>query len=186
MIHSKNTDNNLDDAIQILRCWQILDFLNQSGITEEKAKPGKKEELKKNIKKQVRIYNIDKDINMLYRILTDYEKSSQSQGFTFYIGRVKRQECIKSLAQCIRTNELNLVNSNDEYLPWITFQINKEGQYTKNSFAVSPILWALHTVHHMKDADFKTMAGELTIEKYNSFIEGKNLKIEHPTEERLQ
>lgn len=179
IINQKNEDNHLDKTVEIIHCWQILDFLNQSGISVNKEGY-----IGKNIyAKQVIVHTVDELYNRIKvsekGVLEKTGNKYKLQHMTFYIGRSKRQECIRFLADSLGYKNLDEIEPNGEYLPWITFQVNNQGVYIEKSFSISPVLWALHQSH--KDDSIERLSSELTNETYNAFINGTN--SEFPTEE---
>lgn len=131
-------------VLEILDYWKIIEFLSQKNIPQQDSK------YKKSIdKKEIFIelksfdFNIREQLNKDKRENSDY--SSIGEDFSYCVGKIKRNTVVEYLAQYIENkNESPEVSYNEnEAIAWCSFKTDLNGAYIKDSFQLSPILWAI-------------------------------------------
>lgn len=69
---------------------------------------------------------------------------------TIYLGKIKREVCIKKLIARLGIKEDNRPETSVDHIALASFQVTPDGNYIDNSLSISPILWA---VTNIKDTD---------------------------------
>lgn len=151
-------------AEKVLDYWFTIEFLGQDSyeaVTE--AKTIKKNfELfkklspdKKNSRKQISIFQDLEEQSDIYSTIISHAPDCNMAtwgNLTFFIGKVKRQDCIEKLADILKVNLQQAEKSGDE-IPVLSFQCDSKGKYIKNSISLSTIVWSLAQLSHKPDQE---------------------------------
>ena len=141
--------------LEILDYWKMIEFLSQKNIPEQDFKNKKIieqiENGEKTNKNKIEIFielnspyfNIREQLYKDERNYSDY--LSIGEDFSYCIGKIKRNTIVEYLAQYIKNkNESHEVSYNEnEAIAWCSFKTDSKGVYIKDSFQLSPILWAI-------------------------------------------
>ena len=134
-------------VLEILKYWKIIEFLNQKDIPNLNLKRQKIDNKKDKIEIFVTLNSSDFDVtNQLNDDANKYsEYKVVEESISYCIGKIKRN----TIVECLK----NLTNNKDKFIEteyndqnaiaWFSFKTDKKGFYLKNSFQLSPILWAL-------------------------------------------
>lgn len=149
-------------AVDILEYWQIIEFLEQVSYEESTGKTTLSKSLvqhkqnRKNADKTkkpttqltgYRLWEKEQTIcQMLQREASECEMPLWDNS-TVYIGRAKRQACIAEIAKSLSGNLSRQIEDNKDDIAVLCFQCSEEGNYVKNTISLSPVLWALKTIH---------------------------------------
>uniref|UniRef100_UPI0025D0CFE0 hypothetical protein n=1 Tax=uncultured Streptococcus sp. TaxID=83427 RepID=UPI0025D0CFE0 len=138
---------NKAKELQILDYWYINEFLNQNSLEDEKIRQEAEIKLSssENIKKVTYCISLNKgeDFFSELKATINIHKMKVWSNITVYLGKVKREFCIKKIAKILGSKEERPEESND-YIAWASLQLNSDGAYVEDSFDLSPILWALN------------------------------------------
>lgn len=145
-----------EQVLEILDYWKTMELLGQVDLPSESFDNKKViERIKKG--QQVAAEKIE-----LFADITDpnhhdieeiieednerYEKFPTVGNEIFYcIGEVGRNDCVEYLSKCIDNSEEmpELAYPQKSAITWGSFKTDTEGNYVKNSFQLSPLMWAL-------------------------------------------
>ena len=138
---------NKAKELQILDYWYINEFLNQNSLEDEKIRQEAEIKLSssENIKKVTYCISLNKgeDFFSELKATINLHKMKVWSNITVYLGKMKRECCIKKIAKILGSKEERPEESND-YIAWASLQLNSDGAYVEDSFDLSPILWALN------------------------------------------
>lgn len=131
-------------VLEILNYWKMIEFLSQKNIPEQDSKYKKSvDKVEIFIKLTSFDFNIKGQLDKDERNCSDY--LSIEENFSYCIGRIKRNTIIEYLSQYIENkNESPELSYNEnEAIAWCSFKTDLKGVYIKDSFQLSPILWAI-------------------------------------------
>lgn len=134
-------------VLEILKYWKIIEFLNQKDIPNLNLKRQKIDNKKDKIEIFVTLNSSNFDVtNQLNDDANKYsEYKVVEKSISYCIGKIKRNiivECLKNLTN--NKDKFIETEYNDQNaIAWFSFKTDKKGFYLKNSFQLSPILWAL-------------------------------------------
>ena len=149
-------------AVDILEYWRIIELLEQVSYEDSTGRTKLSESLKQHKENKKNEDKTKKPATQLtgYRL---WEKGQticpmlQSEASecemplwdnsTVYIGRAKRQACIAEIAKALGENLSQQIEDNRDDIAVLCFQCSEEGRYVKNTISLSPVLWALKTIH---------------------------------------
>lgn len=123
----------------------------------------------------------DKSIDQIVKREAD-ECGMQLWGnITFYIGKVKRERCIESIAKIVAcdVNDLKPEKSSDS-IAVVSLQLSPEGKYVENSLSLSTVIWALNAIKN-ENANLSEI---ISSSKYQMDVKG--LGKTHFNEEKTQ
>ena len=160
-------------AIKILRYWYLVEFLNQSEFPRSKSMQENKD------RKRLSIYHdITSGTNGISEMLCADARKYQDLsgivgGISVYIGKIERQVCLEFISTHFDGVE-ELPEIDHGHIALMALRFDKEGRYIRNSFSLSPILWAIAQLNSVRGKlDEEKLAQLLAIEKYkedkNSF-----------------
>ncbi len=158
-------DTNRGEALKaVLNYWYIMEFLNQGKFPRwsEKDKKIAEKVSKKSVKanesqkydiQKLHIFckaePVSKDIYQVVRDCAEKYEMKRWGNITIYVGRIKRELCIKSMAASL--GELDeRIEKSIEKIAWISLQTNPDLKYVERSFSLSPVIWAMN---QLKDAN---------------------------------
>ena len=100
---------------------------------------------------------------------------------TFYIGKIKREKCIESIAKVI-TNPGNAVSTekSSDRIAVLSLQLNPEGKYIEDSLSLSTVIWALNALKNEK----ANLSEVISSKKYQ--IDVKDLSDTYFDEDKTQ
>lgn len=144
-------------VLEILDYWKTIELLNQVDIPQES------EDNKKVVKKITRGELIDSSLDKISiftslnvpsidlsdKLKTDKEKFSRFPGegadLSFLFGRIKRNDMVDYLAKFVKNHDEqpDIAYPKRSEIAWFSFKTDSEGIYQKNSFQLSPLLWAI-------------------------------------------
>jgi len=162
MTKDSNNISNRQIASQVLDYWFAVEFLAQESYDvctdEEKIKRNliKFKKADVNAKKKYKQLLVFEDLNSnedLYSIIKKQAQASRLPlwgNLTFYVGKVKRQECIEKLAKRLGV-KLEQAEKSFDYIPVLSFQCDNKGGYIKHSLSLSTILWSLSQVAQIEN-----------------------------------
>lgn len=146
-------------AKEVLDYWFAIEFLGQDSIEDCTEATRLSRELRKYrraslAEKRKSAYltvfeKINESTDIRAKILEQAEACGMTEwsNLTFYIGKVKRQDCIEVLAKCLGSN-LQQAEADDEEIPVLSFQCTNNGVYVEHSLSLSTILWTLSQVEN--------------------------------------
>ena len=161
-----------EKAVRILEYWFTMEFLNQQNLKEMKN-TGKKaisymSKVKageiKDKKKHVEFYDEFKSGDNLQTIVKTAVEGTSLQlqsDFTVFVGCMKKETCIRIIAQNVNWNGQSPDESDDE-IALAAFSLSKNGSYISNSLSISPLAWAVKRLSEGTD----NVSQELSSEKY--------------------
>lgn len=164
-------DINKGEALKaVLNYWYIIEFLNQAKFPRwsEKDKKLAEKVSKKYVKanesqkyeiKRLHIFckaePVNKDIYQVVRDCAEKFEMNRWGNITIYVGRVKRELCIKSMAASL--GELDeRIEKSIEKIAWISLQTNPDLKYIERSFSLSPVIWAMNQLKDVNIDDNMT------------------------------
>lgn len=193
---------NLNIAADILDYWFTIEFLGQdsfdmstgaSACLREIKKHKKDIGLKKSNRKQIFDFVELESDKQLYDAIKEEANNCEMAtwgNITVYLGKIKREDCILSLADCLNVKELERPEKSYDDIVVASFQLSPNGNYIAKSLSLSTIIWSLSklqkasankisellsTAEYMKDVE--------DLEK-NYFKIKDNLMSECTTEEK--
>lgn len=149
-------------AVDILEYWRIIELLEQVSYEDSTGRTKLSESLKQHKENKKNEDKTKKPANQLtgYRLwekgqtICQMLQSEASEcemplwdNSTVYIGRAKRQACIAEIAKALGENLSQQIEDNRDDIAVLCFQCSEEGRYVKNTISLSPVLWALKTIH---------------------------------------
>lgn len=145
-------------AIQILEYWFATEFLGQDSyeactnalFNQHKVKAYKKKlslkDKDKNTRKQITSFFEVKRGQSLYNVIKkeceDCEMGTWGN-ITIYIGKVRRELCIQTIAQYFETESSNRPEKSYDNIAVASFQLTPNGQYIDHTFSLSTVIWAI-------------------------------------------
>lgn len=145
-------------AIQILEYWFATEFLGQDSyeactnalFNQQKVKAYKKKlslkDKDKNTRKQITSFFEVKRGQSLYNVIKkeceDCEMGTWGN-ITIYIGKVRRELCIQTIAQYFETESSNRPEKSYDNIAVASFQLTPNGQYIDHTFSLSTVIWAI-------------------------------------------
>ena len=149
-------------AVDILEYWRMIELLEQMSYEESTGRTKLSKSLEQHKQNKENVDKTKKPANQLtgYRpwekeqTIRQILQSEASEcemplwdNSTVYIGRVKRQACIAEIAKALGKNLSRQIEDNRDDIAVLCFQCSEEGNYVKNTISLSPVLWALKTIH---------------------------------------
>ena len=171
--------SNKEIAIQVLDYWYTVELLSQdsydectdeSNLKRKLATFKKASQSEKQKRKQIIVcekLSKKDDIHNVISIQARECGMSTWGNLTFYVGKIKRQTCIKSLAEKLGFS-LEQAEKNTDYIPVLSFQCNSQGKFIEHSLSLSTIVWALSQVADYKEVQ---VASVLSKGKYTETLE---------------
>ncbi len=166
-------------ASSILDYWITMEFLGQDSyetcteakeLTKEFNKYKNSSEQKKANRKQLPIFVSLNEKKELYPSIIQYAndcKMPKWGNLTFYVGKVKRQQCIESLAKNLGNIELKQAEEKSDDIAIFSFQCDQNGVYIEHSFSLSTLIWSLSWI---KDSSKERISESLSIDAYRDII----------------
>ena len=161
-------------AEKILDYWFTIEFLTQDKFPVQKV--DSKKEIKeakegKSKRKKLSCFQVfdDNTIDNIYEtIVSEVEKCGMKcwSNLTFYLGKVKREGCIQSIAKAIHY-EGNWPEKNADDIACISFQLADDGRYIEQTLSLSTIIWALNQI----SKDQSNISSAISVDKYKEEIE---------------
>lgn len=164
---------------QILDYWFAIEFLGQDSYdacTNEatlvrELKQFKKSELsKRTTRAQICVFEpIDEENDIYCQIVKQAKECNMTTwgNITFYLGKIRRQECIEKLAQELGV-KINQAEKNSDCIPAISFQCSMDGIYVGHSLSLSPILW---TISQLEENNNGKLSDLLSSKAYSDTVE---------------
>lgn len=170
--------SNRQIASQILDYWSTIEFLGQDTYETCTGEKRLRQELRKfkrtpkkrDRKKQITVFEkLDADSDIYKKIYDQAKSCSMSTwgNLTFYVGKIKRQKCIKRIADVLGVT-LEQAEKNQDDIPMLSFQCNNRGKFIEHSLSLSTIVWALSQV---KSENNKQISDILSEKKYYQSLE---------------
>ena len=118
--------------------------------------------------------DFDKSIYQILKQETEACGMNLWGNITFYIGKIKREKCIESIAKVI-TNPGNAVSTekSSDRIAVLSLQLNPEGKYIEDSLSLSTVIWALNALKNEK----ANLSEVISSKKYQ--IDVKDLFVHH-------
>lgn len=148
-------------AEYILDYWFAIEFLSQEKypkkfeIQNMVKKYKQKVKLGKGERKCIETFIPVTETNVSRSIYEIVKQETNECGMhlwgnlTFYIGMIKRERCIESIANVVASN---LCHDNPEKtsdsIAVVSLQLSPEGKYLEDSLSLSSVIWALKAVKH--------------------------------------
>ena len=156
-----NSSTKMTEAI--LDYWFAIEFLSQDKYPNVYEKQNivkkHKRELRegKALRKSIETFIQSKEEDFeksIYQILKHETEACGMNlwgNITFYIGKIKREKCIESIAKVITNpgDDISPEKSSDS-IAVISLQLNPEGKYIEESLSLSPVIWALNELENEK------------------------------------
>lgn len=142
-------------TVEILNYWKTIEFLSQTNLTPQSNESKKllrriAEKGERPACKKLEIFhNIDGSFDVKEMLAEDRATYGfmpvLGQECFFCMGKVLRNELVEHLEKYIPDTALlpELAYGDKEAIAWFTFKTDMKGEYVKNSFKLSPLLWAL-------------------------------------------
>ena len=150
---SRLISTDKENAIQILEYWFTIEFLNQQNLKNLKNKSKKAIEYIEKIRTGD-IKNKEKFVEYFYEfksgdnLQTVVNTAVEGTGFqlrsdfTVFVGCMKKETCIHTIAQNVNWNGQS-PEKNDDEIALAAFSLSKNGRYILNSLSISPLAWAV-------------------------------------------
>ncbi len=156
-------NNSTKFTESVLDYWFAIEFLSQDQYpnafeTQNIVKKHKQEIRKgKGSRKSLQTFisitenDFDKSIYQLVKQETESCGMRVWGNITFYIGKVKREKCIESIAKAIASSadDIRPEKSSDS-IAVISLQLDPRGKYIEDTLSLSTVIWALNTLKNKK------------------------------------
>lgn len=174
--------NNEKNAIDILDYWFAIEFLEQDSsekstrcleLNRTKQKHmkelfQKKENLKNKNRDKISIYFEWNREEKLYDMIRKEAQACKMEtwgNITIFLGKIKREEYILSLADYLKIKDDERPEENYDDIIMASFQVNAKGIYIEKSFSLSPLLWATEKVKSSKGNKISALLSKEEYEK---------------------
>ena len=179
-------------ASKVLDYWFSMEFLSQESYettTERKERKKKAKEYKNNLRvgkpandKQL-VSVIDLTEDSLYGQIVEEAHSLQMPlwgNITLYLGKIKREDCIKALARKmnIALDDIHRAEKNYDDIAVASLQLNERGQYLPHTLSLSTVVWALGKIASNQGRNLSEALSEKTYEADLKVLENKFLSDE--------
>lgn len=176
----RNMSEETKNVLKVLDYWFVMEFFDQPDLKAQKRIGAKALTYKNNIrynpnikkKKRLEDFVVLKEKNGINNLETIVQENSECTGlpfwgnFTIYLGKIKKEICIKEIAKTIKSKDLRPEENNDE-IAVATIKITKDGKYIRNSLSISPLLWAIKEI---KDG-FENIGTKLSPQDYKKDVQ---------------
>lgn len=175
-----------NNVLEILDYWKTIELINQVDIPKESddnkkvIKKIKSGELIDNSLDKISIFTKLKEpsINLSNKLKDNKEKFSrfpcEGTDLSFLFGRIKRNDLVDYLTKFVKNHDEqpDIAYPKSSEIAWFSFKTVSEGIYQKNSFQLSPLLWAI-SVWNKKVNGFSLNSIDYDNEnkKYDSWLE---------------
>lgn len=175
-----------NNVLEILDYWKTIELINQVDIPKESY--DNKKVIKKIISGELIDNSLDKisiftklkepSINLSIKLKDNKEKFSRfpcvGTDLSFLFGRIKRNDLVDYLTKFVKNHDEqpDIAYPKSSEIAWFSFKTVSEGIYQKNSFQLSPLLWAI-SVWNKKVNGFSLNSIDYDNEnkKYDSWLE---------------
>lgn len=151
MLKQLNVDE--ENAVRILDYWFIMEFLNQQSLRKFKEIESKvfkyKKELKEGLIKHPKKvvenfvrFKAGDNLQTLTKADLEAMKLTAWSDFTVFVGCMRKEVCIRKIAQNVEWNGQSPDENNDE-IALAELKFSKDGNYIPNSLSISPLAWAM-------------------------------------------
>ena len=163
-------------VLEILDYWKTIEFLEQKDLPIER---GEKNASKADTKSVTKEISLEIDLRSLLEKdkSIDFPESSETIGFI--LGKTKRNDYAAYIIDNFmeeKPNSPELPYPKNSAFGWFSFSTDLNGIYQKNTFQLSPLLWAL-SVWEKNKAD-RSNNFYLDISKYDEIIKEKDEELE--------
>lgn len=156
-------NNSTKFAESVLDYWFAIEFLAQDKYPssfeirnivnkyKREIKEGKAK--RKSIETFIPITENDFDKSIYQFVKQETEACGMKLwgNISFYIGKMKREKCIESIAKVIEnTGEDICPEKSSDSIAVLSLQLNPEGKYIENSLSLSTVIWALNALKDEK------------------------------------
>lgn len=148
---------NAGNAEKVLDYWFTVEFLSQDKyptLTRDMEKnikvlkngTGSRKRERKSVSHFL-LFDRNKDTDFYEAIIAETKACQMTcwSNLTFYLGTVKRESCIQSIAKYLHYQGERPERNTDE-IAWASFQLSPEGKYIEKTLSISSILWALNKI----------------------------------------
>lgn len=173
-------------ALSVLEYWHAIEFLGQDSyetctdahkLTQELSRYKKSSEQEKASRKQIMVYTSLDEKSDIHSLIVNEASTCGMRvwgNLTFYIGRVKRQGCIRNLAERLGHLNLQQAEESTDDIAMLSFQCDQKGVYVRHSLSLSTIVWALSQVSGRVDAQISEILSESA---YRSTIDSLEIEL---------
>ena len=186
-----NISTKMTEAI--LDYWFAIEFLSQDKYPNvyeiQNIVKKHKRELKegKASRKSIETFiqlneeDFDKSIYQIIKQETEACGMNLWGNITFYVGKIKREKCIESIAKVITNpgDDVSPEKSSDS-IAVLSLQLNPEGKYIEDSLSLSTVIWALNALKNEK----ANLSEVISSKKYQ--IDVKDLSDTYFDEDKTQ
>lgn len=186
-----NNSTNITEAV--LDYWFAIEFLSQDKypnvfeiqniVKKHKRELKEGKASRKNIETFIPLYeeDFDKSIYQIVKQETEACGMNLWGNITFYIGKIKREKCIESIANVI-TNPGDVVSPEkcSDSIAVLSLQLNPQGKYIEESLSLSTVIWALNALKNEKT----NLSEVISSKKYQ--VDVKGLADKYFDEEKTQ
>lgn len=163
-------------VLEILDYWKTIEFLEQKDLSIER---GEKNAPKADTKSVTKEISLEIDLRSLLEKdkSIDFPESSETIGFI--LGKTKRNDYAAYIIDNFmeeKPNSPELPYPKNSAFGWFSLSTDLNGIYQKNTFQLSPLLWAL-SVWEKNKAD-RSNNFYLDISKYDEIIKEKDEELE--------
>lgn len=176
----RNMSEETKNVLKVLDYWFVMEFFDQPDLKAQKRIGARALTYKNNIrynpnikkKKRLEDFVVLKEKNGINNLETIVQENSEYTGlpfwgnFTIYLGKIKKEICIKEIAKTIKSKDLRPEENNDE-IAVATIKITKDGKYIRDSLSISPLLWAIKEI---KDG-FENIGTKLSPQEYKKDVQ---------------
>lgn len=167
-------------AVKVLEYWRTIEFLGQDSYetcTDSKKLKSNLFEFKnsspkdKKAKKQIMICKPLNQVKDIYQLILNEAQECDMKtwgNLTFYVGKVKRQACIRQLANELHIKNFEQAEKNTDDIAVLSFQCDQNGVYIQGSLSLSPIIWVLLKINSNPD---KPLFELISIDAYRSTVD---------------
>lgn len=146
---------------KILEYWYTIEFLGQDSFPRGNKYIERMKNYKRNLKqgkanniKQLIAYSDITNTEIIKTVHNEVIKCGMScwGNITIYIGKVRREDCIKELISRLGGQvKDNRPEFSVDYIALASFQVTANGDYVNNSLSLSPVLWAIKQIRSEYD-----------------------------------
>lgn len=159
-------------AEKVLDYWFTIEFLAQDkfpvqGLDSKKAiKEAKEGKSKRKTLSHFLLFDNNTVDTVYETIISEVEKCGMKcwSNLTFYLGKVKREACIQSIAKAINYKG-DWPEKNADDIAWVSFQLADDGRYIEQTLSLSMIIWALNQISK------SNISSAISIDKYKEEVE---------------
>ncbi len=187
-----------NQVLEILDYWKTIEFLEQESlpkVSENKNEGSENDNYKEIIKK----VSLEIDLQSLIEEDQTSNLPDCSETIGFIFGETKRNDYANKLEEFlnVKSDSPEPLYSDKDAFGWFSFSTDMEGKYKKNTFQLSPLLWALtvwkknqaEKIFHLDTKEYdeiiKKIDEEIEEKSINEFLLNVYQEVKNTTSVRL-